>query len=79
MDCGAPTAATVDAGGLAAHAGADPRARHGAEAAGRPSLALGRALHQTVQHFWPEFRTWLDLLPDTRFAPFVDYDKRFLV
>jgi hypothetical protein len=32
-----------------------------------------------VAHFWPEFATWLDALPDTRFAPFIEYDKRFLV
>ena len=30
-------------------------------------------------HFWPEFSAWLDALPDTRFAPFIEYDKRFLV
>ncbi len=23
--------------------------------------------------------TWLEALPDTRFAPFIEYDKRFLM
>jgi len=32
-----------------------------------------------VRHFWPELGRWLDALPDTRFAPFVEYDRRFLV
>ncbi len=32
-----------------------------------------------MRHFWPEFGAWLAALPDTRFAPFIDYDKQFLV
>jgi len=31
-----------------------------------------------VRHFWPEFAAWLAGLPDTRFAPFIEYDKQFL-
>jgi hypothetical protein len=34
---------------------------------------------KTVRHFFPEFSRWLQDLPDTRFQPLVDYDRRFLV
>lgn len=34
---------------------------------------------RTIRHFWPELNTWLDRIPDSRFQPFVTYDKRFLV
>jgi hypothetical protein len=34
---------------------------------------------RTLRHFWPEFNTWLDRVPDSRFAPFIIYDKRFLI
>jgi hypothetical protein len=40
---------------------------------------LGEAFVRTVQHFWPELNDWLDQVPDSRFQPFVIYDKRFLV
>ncbi len=80
MDRRAPPAATIDAGDLAAHAGADPWARDRAETAGGPRLAaLSQAFHRTVRHFWPEFGPWLDALPDTRCAPCVEYATRFLV
>jgi len=32
-----------------------------------------------VAHFWPGFRGLLDAVPDTRFRPFITYDKRFLL
>lgn len=32
-----------------------------------------------MRHFWPEFTSWLDEVPDSRFEPFVVYDRRFLV
>jgi hypothetical protein len=41
-------------------------------------VELGRAFVTTVRHFWPGFNTCLDRLPDTRFLPFVNYDKKFL-
>jgi hypothetical protein len=39
---------------------------------------VGRALVQTVRHFFPEFNAWLDRLPDTRVQDACTYDKRFL-
>ncbi len=32
-----------------------------------------------MRHFWPAFGAWLDTLPDSRFASFVEYHRRFLV
>jgi len=32
-----------------------------------------------VRHFWPDFSAWVAALPDTRFAPYIEYDKRFLI
>lgn len=34
---------------------------------------------QVFRHFWPEFNSWLDDVPDSRFQPFVTYHKRFLI
>lgn len=39
---------------------------------------MGRALVQTVRHFFPEFTTWLNRLPDTRVQDACIYSKRFL-
>ena len=32
-----------------------------------------------MHHCWPELRAWLDALPETRFVPFIEYHRRFLV
>jgi hypothetical protein len=42
-------------------------------------LNLGDAFVRTVRHFWPDLNDWLDRVPDSRFQPFITYDKRFLV
>jgi hypothetical protein len=42
-------------------------------------VELGEALVRCIRHFWPEFNTWLQRIPDPRFPPYVIYDKRFLV
>jgi hypothetical protein len=39
---------------------------------------VGRALVQTVRHFFPLLNTWLDRLPDTRVEEACTYDRRFL-
>ena len=41
-------------------------------------MIAGRALVQTVRHFFPQFNQWLDRLPDTRVADACTYDARFL-
>jgi hypothetical protein len=40
---------------------------------------LGEDFVRSLRHFWPEFNAWLDQVPDTRFFPFIVYDKRFLI
>jgi hypothetical protein len=34
---------------------------------------------RNIRHHWPELNDWLDRVPDTRFQPFVVYDKRFMI
>jgi hypothetical protein len=41
-------------------------------------VIAGRGLVQTTRHFFPEFNTWLDRLPDTRVQDACIYDTRFL-
>lgn len=48
------------------------------QAQGGPTLIVGQALVQTVRHFFPDFNTWLDRLPDTRVADACTYETRFL-
>lgn len=41
-------------------------------------MIAGRALVQTVRHFFPDLNTWLDRLPDTRVQDACTYPTRFL-
>jgi hypothetical protein len=41
-------------------------------------LIAGRALVQTVRHFFPQLGVWLDRLPDTRVQEACTYPRRFL-
>lgn len=41
-------------------------------------MIAGRALAQTVRHFFPEFNAWLDRLPDSRAQDRITYARRFL-
>lgn len=41
-------------------------------------MIVGRALVQTVRHFFPEFNAWLDRLPDSRDQDLIVYPRRFL-
>lgn len=45
---------------------------------GGAALIAGRALVQTVRHFFPEFNLWLDRLPDSRDQEAITYPRRFL-
>lgn len=75
-----PAAARVDSGEHATGAGADPRPRDGAEAAGWSTVgAIAHTFQRIIQHCWPAFNAWLAALPDTRFRPFIEYDQKFLV
>ena len=39
---------------------------------------MGSVFVQSVRHYWPELSRWLEDLPDSRFEPFVVYDRRLL-
>jgi hypothetical protein len=41
-------------------------------------LSIGPLLARTLRHFFPEFNTWLEELPDPRDQERIIYDKRFL-
>lgn len=41
-------------------------------------MIAGRALVQTVRHFFPELSRWLDRLPDSRDQDAITYSRRFL-
>lgn len=41
-------------------------------------MIAGRALVQTVRHFFPELNRWLDRLPDSRDPEAITYSRRFL-
>jgi len=45
---------------------------------GGKALKAGRALAQTIRHFFPELNAWLDQLPETRFKEMIRYIGRFL-
>ena len=42
-------------------------------------MNLGNAFVRTIRHFWPELNDWIGAIPDSRFQPYVVYDRRFLV
>lgn len=42
-------------------------------------LKLGTLFVRTLRHFFPQLNAWLDAVPDTRFQPFVEYHRRFLL
>jgi len=58
--------------GAAAGPGQTPEVQGGA------TLIAGRALVQTVRHFFPQLNAWLDRLPDTRVQEACTYSTRFL-
>ena len=61
-----------------ADGGPGPRPGPAAAAQGGAALIAGRALVQTVRHFFPDFNDWLDRLPDTRVQDACTYSTRFL-
>src|SRR5438128_10781728 len=52
----------------------DPQAQKG-----RPSLSVGPAFARAVRHFFPDFNSWLDDVPDARRQDRVEYHKRSLL
>lgn len=79
MDPGAQTSQATRSGDLPAIDRPGEGTRPSPPATSGTLVGLGEALIRTVRHFWPEFTTWLDHLPDTRWQPLVVYHRRFLV
>ena len=79
MDRGTPQTANSPSGDLGAEPDAGAQPCPGTKEAPRPILNLGNAFVRTIRHFWPELNDWIDAIPDSRFQPYVTYDKRFLV
>src|SRR5439155_26223647 len=73
------TPQTLDAPHFQPGLGPDPEPCQGQPPPGGKVLELGRLFVKTVRHFWPQFNDWLETLPDTRFVPMVEYDRRFLL
>jgi len=78
MDRGTPSAQASHSGNLAVGHRSDQDTRPRSETPGGKVVGLGGAIVKTVRHFWPGFNAQLNQLPDTRFAPFIRYDKKFL-
>lgn len=58
--------------------GATPSTGPTPETQGGATLITGRALVQTVRHFFPELNDWLQALPDSRDREAITYETRFL-
>lgn len=68
-----------DPGSQPVDRGSDPGTRAAPKAAPGATLNIGPILVRTLDHFFPEFKAWIDLIDDPRFLPLVVYHKRFLV
>lgn len=78
MDRRTSSAQASDSGDLATGDCSGPDSCPRSETPGGKVVGLGRAFVKTVRHFWPGFNARLNQLPDTRFVPFIRYDKKFL-
>lgn len=74
-----PPAQATDRGNLPIERGAGQNPCDPATPPGGKILKLGGAFVRTLRHFFPELNAWLDEVPDTRFQPFVEYHRRFLL
>jgi hypothetical protein len=79
MGEGTPTAQEVVPADISAGHGHGQNPRSHPQTKGGKTLGVGRIFIRTVRHFWPELGVSMRSVPDTRFEPFVDYDKRFLL
>lgn len=78
MDRGTPSAETPHQGDFAVGHCSGQDACESSQTEGGKVLELGRDFIKTVRHYWPRLNEQLNRLPDTRFRPFVRYDKKFL-
>jgi hypothetical protein len=78
MDRRTPPPEETHPGDLPTGNSARTGACHRPPAEGGKVLGLGEAFVKTIRHFWPGLNRQLDALPDTRYRPFVEYDRKFL-
>jgi hypothetical protein len=78
MDRAAPTPQERAQGDSSTQRRLDKDAQSPAASEGGAAVIAGRALVQTVRHFFPEFTAWLNRLPDTRVQEACIYPRRFL-
>jgi hypothetical protein len=78
MDRAASTSQGTTQGDSSTQRRAGPDAQSTPAPESGPALIAGRALSQTVRHYFPEINTWLDRLPDTRVQEACTYSRRFL-
>jgi hypothetical protein len=57
----------------------DSRLPHPPSPARRQGLALGGILGRTLVHFWPDYKSWLGKVTDTRVQELCIYDRKFLL
>ena len=78
MDRGTPRPEASDSGNLPTGDCACANPGESSATYNRKIAGLGRAFVKTIRHFWPGYNEHLNQLPDTRFAPFVEYHTKFL-
>jgi hypothetical protein len=78
MDRRAQTPQSTPAGDSPAQPGPGTDSCPTPQTQGGTPLIAGRALVQTVRHFFPEFNAWLNRLPDGRVPEACTYERRFL-
>ncbi|MGC8552729.1 MAG: hypothetical protein ACP5O7_07675, partial [Phycisphaerae bacterium] len=76
---GAPTAAQVGSGNHRPAVGPDPDPPSYPKPTGGPEVDLAPALARTIAHFWPDFRTWIREVDDTRDQDQITFSRSFLM
>jgi hypothetical protein len=79
MGKGTPAVETVGSGDICFGNSSDTFPRERSTQKGGKTLEVGKALIKTIHHYWPDLSQWISQLPDTRFAPFIEYEKQFLL
>ncbi len=78
MDRRTPTPQGTPQGDSRPESGTGPDSCPPSPPEGGAALIAGKALVQTVGHFFPDLNRWLDRLPDTRDPDALIYETRFL-
>jgi len=79
MDTGTSPHQTAPSGDHTNPTGTDSQPQHRASPARRQGLELAEILGKTLGHFWPEYRSWLAGVTDTRLQEMCTYGREFLL